>query len=203
MRSIKLITVLLFLLFCSYGSAQDTLYVDPVKIDSLASLLTEPDIEDIEKVKLLNEYARLNFYNRKLIQGFTATIEAVNISEKIGYKEGEVLYHKTLAAFLGDSDMVPYHYQKARMLLTQLNKGDSFEEVQVPTGYPDPINERYHQILINAIEHFKDAERKDILATLYNHLGAYYFMNNNLDNLNITIERTIKIYEELGELYPI
>ena len=203
MRSIKQITVLLFLLFCSYGSAQDTLYVDPVKIDSIASLLTEPDIEDIEKVRLLNEYARLNFYNRKLIQGFTATIEAVNISEKIGYKEGEVLYHKTLAAFLGDSDMVPYHYQKARMLITQLNKGDSFEEVQVPFGYPDPLNERYHQILINAIEHFKDAERKDILATLYNHLGAYYFMSNNLDDLNITIEKTIKIYEELGELYPI
>ena len=203
MRSIKQITVLLFLLFCSYGSAQDTLYVDPVKIDSIASLLTEPDIEDIEKVRLLNEYARLNFYNRKLIQGFTATIEAVNISEKIGYKEGEVLYHKTLAAFLGDSDMVPYHYQKARMLITQLNKGDSFEEVQVPFGYPDPLNERYHQILINAIEHFKDAERKDILATLYNHLGAYYFMSNNLDDLNITIEKTIKIYGELGELYPI
>ncbi|MGB5498465.1 MAG: ATP-binding protein [Maribacter sp.] len=203
MRSIKQITVLLFLLFCTYGSAQDTLYVDPVKIDSIASLLTKPDIEDIEKVRLLNEYARLNFYNRKLIQGFTATIEAVNISEKIGYKEGEVLYHKTLAAFLGDSDMVPYHYQKARMLITQLNKGDSFEEVQVPIGYPDPLNERYHQILINAIEHFKDAERKDILATLYNHLGGYYFMSNNLDDLNITIERTIKIYEELGELYPI
>ena len=70
MKSIKLIFGVLFLLCCSNIRAQDTLqvklFVDPVKIDSLKALLDnkrKPD--DIEKVILLHEYARLNFYNNK------------------------------------------------------------------------------------------------------------------------------------------
>ncbi len=170
MKSIKLVFGLFFFLFCLYVRAQDTLYVDPLKIDSLKALLANQRGDDIEKVRLLNEYARLSFYNRKLIQGFTATIEASNLSKKIGYKEGEILYHETLAAFLGDSDMVSYHHQKARMLFTQLSKSDSFEEVQVPEGYPYPFNERYHQKMISTLEHFKDVEKKEILATIYDPL---------------------------------
>ena len=160
-------------------------------------------MKDMEKVRLLNEYARSSFYNEKLIQGFTATIEALNISKKIGYKEGEVMYHKTLAAFLGDSDMVPYHYQKARMLYTQLGKVESFEEVQIPVGYPYPLNEKYHQILINALEHFKDVENKEIIATIYVNLGGYYFMTQNLEALDTSIDKIIEIFTELGDLYPI
>ena len=203
MKSIKLVFGLLFFLFCLYVRAQDTLYVDPLKIDSLKTLLANQRGDDIEKVRLLNEYARLSFYNRKLIQGFTATIEASNLSKKIGYKEGEILYHETLAAFLGDGDMVSYHHQKARMLFTQLSKSDSFEEVQVPEGYPYPFNERYHQNLISTLEHFKDVEKKEILATIYVHLGSYYYMSENFVDLESTLKRTIEIYEELGEFYPI
>ncbi len=203
MKSIKLIAGLVFLLLCSNVRAQDTLYVDPVKIDSLKALLHEHQGDDIEKVGLLNEYARLSFYNRELIQGFTATIEAIELSEKIGYKEGEILYHETLAAFLGNSDMVSFHHQKARMLYTQLSKSNSFEVVQVPEGYPYPFNESYYEKMISAIEHFKDIEKKEILATIYDHLGSYYFRQRNFADLDLTFQRLIEIYEELGELYPI
>jgi two-component system NtrC family sensor kinase len=203
MKSIKLVAGLVFLLLCSNARAQDTLYVDPVKIDSLKALLDEHQGDDIEKVRLLNEYARLSFYNRELIQGFTATIEASDLSEKIGYKEGEILYHETLAAFLGAADMVSYHHQKARMLYTKLNKSDSFETVQVPEGYPNPINEPYYQKLIIALEHFKDIEKKEILAAMYDHLAGYYFRTENYAELELTFRKLIEIYEELGELYPI
>lgn len=206
MKSIKLVIGLFFLLFCSniraQDSPQDTLYVDPYKIDSLKALLADHQENDIEKVRLLNEYARLCFYNRELIQGFKATIEGSNLSKKIGYKEGEILYHETLAAFLGASDMVSYHRQKARMLYTQLSKSDSFVVVQVPEGYPYPFNERYHQIMLNTLEHFKDVEKKEILAAIYDHLGGYYFMTQNFIELEPIFNRLIEIYEELGELYP-
>ena len=121
MRSIKLVTGFLVLLFCSYGWAQDTLYVNPVKIDSIKALLVENDTESIERVELLNDYARLSFYNRELIQGFTATIEARNLSKKIDYKEGEILYHETLAAYIGDGDMFGYHHQKDSLYPIHVN----------------------------------------------------------------------------------
>ncbi|MGB5322645.1 tetratricopeptide repeat-containing sensor histidine kinase [Lutimonas sp.] len=206
MKSIKLVIGLLLMLCCSSIWAQDTsqdkLFVDPVKIDSLKALLDDKRTDDIEKVRLLNEYARLNFYNKNLIEGFTATLEASSLSERIGYKEGEILYHETLAAFLGGSDMVSYHHQKARMLYTQLSKSDSFVVVQVPEGYPYPFNESYHQKMLNTLAHFKDVENKEILATIYDHLGTYYFTTQRFDDLDLVFKKTIEIFEELGELYP-
>ena len=195
MKSIKLVFGILFLLFCSNLRAQDsqqvTLYVDPSKIDSLKTLLDDHRADDIEKVRLLNEYARLSFYNRELIHGFTATLEAIDLSEKIGYREGEIEYHETLAAFLGQGDMVSYHHQKARMLFTQLNKSDSFVEVQVPEGYPDPLTQGYSAKLIETLEYFKDIEQKEILATIYNHLAYYYFDNNYPVELKTTFKELI------------
>jgi len=69
---------------------------------------------DKERIRLLNEYARMSFYNQEIIQGFTATIEAIELSEEIEYKEGEIMFHETLAAFLGPGDIALYHHQKAR-----------------------------------------------------------------------------------------
>jgi len=203
MRSIKFIVGLVFMLFCALGNAQDSLYVDSQKVDSLLMLLENHQSDDIERVKLLNEYARLSFYHRDLIQGFEATIQARDIAKKIGYKEGEILYHETLAAFIGDGDMVSYHHQKARMLFTQLNKSESFVVVQPPQGYPNPINEAYSRKLIQALEHFKDKGQKEIIATLYDHLGGYYFRNNKIDKLKPLFLELIDIYQEMGELYPI
>ncbi|MCA0930865.1 GHKL domain-containing protein [Lutimonas saemankumensis] len=202
MRSVKLVVVLICIYF-SPCRAQDTLYVDPVKIDSLKTLLKESSKEDTERVRLLNEFARLSFYNRELIQGFEATIKAIQLSKKIGYKEGEVLYHETLAAFLGDGDMVAFHHQKARMLNAQLSKSDSFAEVQVPEGYPDPITDAYSKKLIDALEHFKDVDQREILATIYTHLGYYYFGNERFIELKSVHAEAIDIYKELEELYPI
>ena len=203
MRSIKKITGLLFLFFCSFGWAQDTLYVDPVRIDSLDSLLADYESEDVQKVRLLNEYARLNFFNKNLIEGFKATIEASNLSKKIGYDEGQILYHETLAAFLGDGDMVSYHHQKARMLFTKLSKSDSFAEVQVPPGYPLPFSDSYQKKMIEALEYFSDVDNKEILANINSQLASYYFNNGKEVELESTLRKTIKIYEELGELYPV
>ena len=64
------------------------------------------------------------------------------------------------------------------------------------------FNESYYEKMISAVEHFKDIEKKEILATIYDHLGSYYFMSQNFNGLASTFNKTIEIYEELGELYP-
>ena len=158
---------------------------------------------DKERIRLLNEYARMSFYNQEIIQGFTATIEALDLSEAIDFKEGEIMYHETLAAFLGPGDIVSYHHQKARMLSTQLNQNDSFTEVQLPDGYPMPYNEMSYKKLLKAVEHFKDVKNKEILAVIYDHLGYYYYTINDIDQFRITANNIIDIYSELEEFYPI
>jgi len=135
MSAKRIIVGLILLLFCSMLKAQDTLFVDPGKLDSLKVLVFKRNHNDKERIRLLNEYARMSFYNQEIIQGFTATIEAIELSEEIEYKEGEIMFHETLAAFLGPGDIALYHHQKARMLSTQLNQNDSFTETQPPEGY--------------------------------------------------------------------
>ena len=203
MSTKKIIVGLILVLFCSMLKAQDTLFVDPGKLDSLKVLVFKRNHNDKERIRLLNEYARLSFYNQEIIQGFTATIEAIELSEEIEYKEGEIMFHETLAAFLGPGDIVSYHHQKARMLSTQLNQNDSFVQVQPPNGYPTPYNEITYKKLLNAIEQFKDVKNKEVLAVLYSPLGYYYYTINDLDQFRIIVNNIIEIYSELEEFYPI
>ena len=196
------ISMIIILVFAPL-KAQDTLFVDPGKLDSLKVLVFNRNQNDKEKIRLLNEYARMSFYNQEIIQGFSATIEAIELSEKIEFKEGEIMYHETLAAFLGPGDIVSYHHQKARMLSTQLNQNDSFTEVQLPDGYPTPYNEMYYKKLLKALEHFKDVKNKEILAALYDPLGYYYYTINDIDQFRLTANSIIEIYSDLEEFYPI
>ena len=183
--------------------AQDTHFVNPGKLDSLKVLIVKRNQNDIEKIRLLNEYARMSFYNQEIIQGFSATIEAIELSEKIEFKEGEIMYHETLAAFLGPGDIVSYHHQKARMLSTQLNQNNSFSEVQPPDGYPTPYNEMSYKKLLKALEHFKDVKNKEVLAALYDHLGYYYYTINDIDQFRLIANSIIEIYSDLEEFYPL
>ncbi|MEP0131838.1 MAG: ATP-binding protein [Eudoraea sp.] len=194
---------MIFILVFAPLKAQDTLFVDPGKLDSLKVLVFKRNQNDKEKIRLLNEYARMSFYNQEIIQGFSATIEAIELSEKIEFKEGEIMYHETLAAFLGPEDIVSYHHQKARMLSTQLNQNDSFTEVQPPDGYPTPYNEMSYKKLLKALEHFKDVKNKEILAALYDHLGYYYYTINDIDQFRLTLNSIIEIYSDLEEFYPL
>jgi len=203
MSTKKIIVGLILILFCSMLKAQDKLFVDPGKLDSLKVIVFKRNHNDKEKIRLLNEYARLSFYNQEIIQGFSATIEAIELSEEIEFKEGEIMFHETLAAFLGPGDIVSYHHQKARMLSTQLNQNDSFTEVQPPDGYPTPYNEMSYKKLLKALEHFKDVKNKGILAALYDHLGYYYYSINDIDQFRLTANSIIEIYSDLEEFYPV
>jgi len=203
MNSKDVLISLIFLLTFSIVKAQDTLFVDPMKLDSLKVLVFKRNYNDKEKIRLLNEYARMSFYNQEIIQGISATIDAIELSEEIGFKEGEIMFHETLAAFLGPGDVALYHHQKARMLSTQLNQNDSFVGTQAPEGYPPPYNERTVNNLLKALEQFKDVENKEILATVYYRLLFYYYSTDDMVQFNLATNNIIAIYSELGELYPI
>ena len=203
MNSKDVLISLIFVLTFSIVKAQDTLFVDPMKLDSMKVLVFKRNYNDKERIRLLNEYARMSFYNQEIIQGLSATIDAIELSEEIGFKEGEIMFHETLAAFLGPGDIALYHHQKARMLSTQLNQNDSFTETQPPEGYPPPFSEKTYNNLLEALEQFKDVENKEILATVYYRLLFYYYTTDDMVQFRLATNNIIDIYSELGELYPI
>jgi len=91
-RKNVLLSLLLLTIGVSISNAQDTLLIEPMKIDSLQQLIDARAKEDEEKVRLLNEYARLCFYNQEFAKGFVATREARQISKNLDFTGGEIMF---------------------------------------------------------------------------------------------------------------
>lgn len=184
--------------------AQDDLLIDQQRIDSIGLLIEMHKDNNIEKVRLLNEYARLSIFNLEIIKGFEAASQARDLAKEIDFKEGEILYHKTLSTFFGSGDMYTYHVEKARLLSGQLNKKMTFTLPEIQSGYPpDEFNESLKQKLFLAIDHFKDHKNKEFLVCLYEPLSWNYFENGDFEKMKKLHYEIISIYKELGELYPV
>ena len=78
--TLSLLCVLFFL-----SSHAQTQLIEQYKIDSVGQLI-EKQAPDNERVHLLHEYARLNFYNLDIIKGFEAVSEARELAKKIDFK---------------------------------------------------------------------------------------------------------------------
>ena len=116
--------VLFIVLFLYVGlintNGQDSLLVDRSKIDSLKRLLELNSKVDKEKIRLLNEYARLCFYNQEYKEGLIAAREARELSKKIEFDGGIVMFHITLGILSqGQGAINFYHRMQAGMLATK------------------------------------------------------------------------------------
>src|SRR5688500_5020767 len=100
MKNKLAIVIVLFLyvvltnIICQYS-----LLINESKIDSLKRLIELNTNADKEKIRLLNEYARFCFYNHEYKEGLIATREAREVSKKIEFDGGIVMYHITLSVF--------------------------------------------------------------------------------------------------------
>ena len=171
MRSKNILLSLLFLIIgLSISNAQDTLLIEPIKIDSVQQLIDARAKEDEEKVRLLNEYARLCLYNLEFAKGFIATREARQISKNLDFKGGEIMYYHTLAAFQGRGEMHNYYLQQARNIaLKTESQVPEYPEPIIPTGYPPSVDDQ--QLLDKLqpiIDFFKELDDKEIQLTLMN-----------------------------------
>ena len=105
--------ILFHLILINPGNPQNTSSPYWLKMDSLNHLIENHPEEDIEKVRLMNEYARLCFYNLNYHEGFVATYNARQLSESLRYDEGIIMYYLTLASYHLYNDMRTF-YQKKR-----------------------------------------------------------------------------------------
>ena len=94
-----LVIALILLAGLSKVNGQESLLVDPAEIDSLQLLIKSNDNESKEKVRLLNEYARLCFYNQDYKEGLIAAKEGRELSKEVEFEGGVIMYHITMGVF--------------------------------------------------------------------------------------------------------
>jgi signal transduction histidine kinase len=203
MKENILITLMAILLGTNLLISQDMALVPPRQIDSLESLINAYDEDQIEKVSLLHEYARLNFYNQNYQTGFEAVVKARDIAEQLKYKNGQSMYHQSLAVFLGVHGLYEYHLEQARILSLQNNENLVDIELQFPAYYPPLENEKLILKLQPVANHFEKIGEKEILATILDKISWSHYYEGNSNELNNARNKFLEIYKEIGEFYPI
>jgi len=188
----------------SSSGAQDSLLVNPAKIDSLQQLIDSRPNADEEKVRLLNEYARLCFYNQEYLKGFIAARDARELSKKLNFKGGEIMYYLTLAAFLGKGQIYDYQIERARNLsLADRGKLSAFfTELNIPAGYPPIYNELLLNKLTSVLQYFEKLDDKEIQLALLEPLGWSYFNTGRINEVKLLLKKYIQLSIELNQLYP-
>ncbi len=201
--------VILIVLFLYVGltnmNGQDSLLVDRSKIDSLEQLIKSNPKADKEEIRLLNEYARLCFYNQEYKEGLIAAREAREISKKIEFEGGIIMYHITLGIFSqGRGTAInTFHRMKAGMLATKTGDKALLRNPITPIGYPYPLNEKTLKKLRPALEYFTASGEKEILAYILFINGLYYLQNRQPDKANQFMDQVIALYKEMTLIEPV
>jgi hypothetical protein len=198
------LSLTLLVIGVSSSFAQDTLLISPAKIDSLHQLIDSRPKADEEKVRLLNEYARLCFYNEEYLNGFNAARDAHELSKNLNFKGGEIMYYLTLAAFIGKGQIYDYQIERARNLsLADRGKLSAFySELNIPAGYPPVYNELLLNKLTPVLQYFEKLDDKEIQLALLEPLGWSYFNTGRINEVKLLLKKYIQLSIELNQLYP-
>jgi hypothetical protein len=196
-----LVIVLSLFVALSNINGQDSLLVDTSKIDSLKQLIKSDTNADKEKVRLLNEYARLCFYNQEYKDGFKATREARELSKKLKYDDGLAMYYMNFRIFSRAQPNNSEYYQRAAVMLSA-NVVDKtiFDYPIVPKGYPHPVTEETLKKLQPALEYFTKENDKEILSAILFFKGLYYLNNRKMDMVNQLMDQTLSLNQELDSI---
>ena len=200
--------VILIVLFLYVGltkiNGQDSLLVNRSKIDSLKRLIELNPKADKEEIRLLNEYARLCFYNQEYKEGLIAAREARELSKKIEFDGGIIMYHITLGVFLqGRFAINIYNRMKAGMLATKTGDKALLRNPFIPIGYPYPLNEKTLKKLQPAFEYFTALGDKEILADILFINGLYYIQNRQPNKGNQFMDQIIALYKDMTVIEPV
>jgi len=202
----KLAIVIVLFLYAGLTNinGQDSLLIDRSKIDSLKKLIELNSKADKEEIRLLNEYARLCFYNQEYKEGLIATREARELSNKIEFEGGIVMYHITLGVLSqGRGAINAYHRMKAGMLAAKTSDKALLRNPFIPLGYPYPLNEKALEKLQPALEYFTALGDKEILTDILFISGLYYIQNRQPDKGNQLMDQVVALYKDMTLIEPV
>src|SRR6188768_711485 len=202
----KIFTLMVLLLYVGLTNinGQDSLLIDRSKIDSLKRLIELNPKTDKEEIRLLNEYARLCFYNQEYKEGLIAAREARELSKKIEFDGVIVMYHITLGIFSQGRGVInPYHRMKAGMLAKKIDDKVLLRNPIMPNDYPYPLNEKTLKKLQPALEYFTALGDKEILTVILFINGLYYMQNRQPDKVNQLMDQIITLYKDMTLIEPV
>ena len=152
----------------------------------------------------MNEYARLCFYNQEFQLGFMTTRDAREMSKKLDFTGGEIMYYMTLAAFQGSGEMYNFYLQQAGSLVIKAN-GQFSEyntEPNIPKGYPPNNHEQNLERLSPVLQYFKDLDDKEIELAIMDQMAWSYYMLGRFDELKTNLKKAAELSRDLNQLYP-
>ena len=202
----KLVILIVILLYVGSTNidGQDSLLVDHSKIDSMKRLIDVNRKTGKEEIRLLNEYARLCFYNQEYKEGLIAAREARELSKKIEFDGGIIMYHITLSVFTqGRGAINSYHRIKASMLATKTGDKALLRNPFIPRGYPYALNEKTLKKLQPALEYFTALGDKEIITDILFINGLYYVQNRQPDKGNQFMDHVIALYKDMSLIDPV
>ena len=173
------------------------------------SLLSQTQKQDKEKVRLLNEYARLCFYDQEYKKGLIATREARELSNKMEFDDGIVMYHVTLGIFataiqskLSLNDINGYHSMQAAMMASQTGNRALLQKPEFEIGRYTFSEEKLKK-LQPSLDYFTELGDKEIQATILFVNGVYFLRNNQPDKANRAMDEIITLYKALNKITPV
>ncbi len=198
-------TALLVLLAITYTKlfAQDLVRVQQRDLDSLSSAIAAHSQKDTLKIKLLNEYARLCFYDLDYLNGLKAVSEAKSLSKSLEYKKGELLYDKTISYFHRNNTLGAYY-----LILSDWRSNEGLPQSahtgahSHPVGIYDDDPERIHIQLFRALDSFDPEADKEIVAGIHFEIYENYKDLDSLEKSIIYWNRAYNDYENLGQVFP-
>ncbi|MCK5700809.1 MAG: tetratricopeptide repeat protein, partial [Cyclobacteriaceae bacterium] len=143
-------------------------------------------------------------YNQEYKKGFIATRDAREISIKLDFKGGEVLYHLTLATFFGRGEMYNYQIQLARNLSLKENSqlSEYYTELNIPIGYPPKTDQLLLDKLTPILHFFEQLDDKEIQLALIHKMGSSYYRLGRLNKLKTIFKKIAELSRDLYQLYP-
>jgi signal transduction histidine kinase len=173
-------------------------------IDSLYQLINGHTKDDQEKVRLLNEYARQCFFNSEFQRGLIATKNAWELSGKIKFEGGKIMYALTLATFHGNGESM-YRFYKRQAEWLSMGSNDNYmhdyTDLVFPDNYPGDIGKSINRLL-DSYKYFEKIGDKEILASIINPIKTYYYFQSNYPETQRYVDVASDLYHELGMTYP-
>jgi len=203
----KIQTFLCFLLLTSGFSsavAQEFHENEIIKFDSLKILLNNYNKHDKHKVMLMNEYAQSCFHHSDFKQGLILTREARNLSKKINFINGEILYLRAMSNFCSGSLSLYYQklseWYKIDMNQKKIDLGAQFKI----EPRPDNLNpELKLDSLKSARQHFISTNDKEseahilhLMLSVLSELGRF----PESDALHI---QALQLFIDINEPFPV
>ena len=199
---IRYFVVLFTLSIAIQSHGQDVLVVRPGQLDSLKQLI-ENSREDTNKVILLNEYAKICFYDLEYLHGLTALKKARMLSKKLKYRNGEIRYFKTISHLHRNTILGAYY-----LIISDWNSNEGIP-VSAKTGastHPMGVNDkdsvRIQKNLLLALDFFEVEEDKEIVANIYFALFENYRDLDSPEKASIYWDRAYNDFEALGQTFP-